>query len=242
MRSLRRIITVPFSISLISVTAFAQSGTSTDPWSEFASDLVQYQEIPADAQRDYVQRVIERAGSHAAATALVVGDFDRRERIQRQVFADFEKVCGSLGGEIRQQGEPGQIRTRTNLTGERVFFHLGDRLHDNAGMLICDENRQAIGAVIAIHQVSPEWSSITLLDPAIVVPDALVEAEQLAASQQRWREHRDWQQSVGEGDMTGCGRILTARPHIVEIADRRTGQARWVERSELNQPSESCRF
>lgn len=240
MRDFRRTIAALCSAPLFSIAAFAQSDTPTDPWSELASGLVGYREIPSDAQRDYVQSVAERVGSHAIATAFTVGSFDRRERIQHQVFENFQKVCGSLGGQIRHQGQPGQIRTRATLTSERVFFHLGDRQNDSAGMLICDADRQAISAVIAVHQVNPQWSSITLLDPAVVVSDAVVEAEQRAASEQRWRAHQAWQRSVGEGDMTGCGRVLTARPQIVEIADRRTGQARWVERSELNQPSEGC--
>lgn len=240
MRDLRRTIAALCSAPLFSIAAFAQSDTPRDPWSELASELAGHQEIPSDAQRDYVQSVAESIGSHAIATAFVVGDFDRRERIQRQVFEKFQKVCGSLGGQIRDAGQPGQIRTRATLTSERVFFHLGDRQNDNAGMLICDADRQAISALIAVHQVNPQWSSITLLDPAIVVSEAMVEAEQRAASEQRWREHEAWQRSVGEGEMTGCGRILTARPQIVEIADRITGQTRWVERSELNQPSEGC--
>lgn len=242
MRNPPRKNTILLAASLLSTAAFAQSGPSADPWSELASQLAQYQEIPNDARPTYIHRVVGRAGNHAIATGYIEGDYNRREQIQEQLFTRFRQTCSSLGGEIRHQGRPGQIRTRKNLTQEGIFFHLGNRHRDSAGMLICDVDRQAIGAMIAIHQVSPHWSSITLLDPAIVVPDAVVEAEQRAASEARQTEHQAWQQFVGEGDMTGCGRILTAKPQIVEIADRRTGQARWVERSELSQPYEGCRF
>jgi hypothetical protein len=96
--------------------------------------------------------------------------------------------------------------------------------------------------MIAGNQVSPPWSSVTLLDPAIVISDKVADAERNAAYDKSWREYLEWRQNVGEGAMTGCGRILTAKADIVEIADRRTGQARWVERRDLRQPHEGCPY
>ena len=215
----------------------AQSDNTPPGWSRVAAELTALQELPDDTQRSFVHRVVERAGESAVATGFVVGDFDRREEVRQRIFRQFEAICDASGGESRHPGEAGYIATKRLLTGRRLNIVLEDRQGNGAGMLICDKDEKTLGAMIAAHEVRGR-SSITLLDPAIVISDRVAEAERNAVFEKRRREHRDWQQSVGEGEMTGCGRILTAKPKIVQLADRRTGQARWVERRDLRRSNE----
>lgn len=227
------------SVTLVTIAASPQSDALEPDWSGVAAELISFRELPDDIQRSFVHRVVERAGESAIATGYLVGEFERREEIRLRVFREFEAICEASGGTIRHPGEAGYIATKRLLTGRRLNIVLQDRQRNGAGMLICDRDERTLGAMIAAHEVRGR-SSITLLDPAIVIPDKVAEAERRAVFEERSRLRREWQQSVSEGEMTGCGRILTAKPNIVEIADRRTGQARWVERSQLNQPHEGC--
>ncbi len=220
----------------------AEEAKPMPDWSKITTELRALQEVPSDAPPSYTQRVLQRAGAYALATGYFVGTFERREKIRKSLFGSFTQICNASGGVIRHPGNGGHIDTQTKLTGTELNVQLENRFQTGAGMIICDIDGEAVGAMIAVNQVSPPWSSVTFLDPAVVISDKVADAERNAAYDKRWREYLEWRQNVGEGAMTGCGRILIAKADIVEIADRRTGQARWVERRDLRQPHEGCPY
>ena len=234
--------TVFLSILLIaSASAQAQGGDASDRIDDMAAEIMQHRDIgEAHLEGSLMARPMQAFPQHVIATSILTGGIDRRQEAHRTAYNAFRSECTAKGGEILHQGSEGVQALGRAIFGEVMPRRLEERYGDRAGILLCERQDVPLGAIVAVHETRPWGSSITLLDPAAVTANRIAEsqhAEVLRAERERFHE---WQRTVGEGEMTSCGRILEAQEYVVMVAHHRTGQETWIERSLLGQVRGNC--
>lgn len=186
------------------------------------------------------------------ALSSVNGERDGDEQIEQWLDA-FRAECARKGGQTIAPSSAAYTETVRAIFNVYVILEHGDNQGNRRAMELCsDAGGGPMGGVLWARSASPTRTVIIAFGPDAIIGEAdaiaLREAERLqlvrriAETQAELDAYRFWQQSASAGEMTGCGRILTARAQVIEIADRRTGQARWVERTELRKPHEGCRW
>ena len=234
--------TVFLSVLLIaSASAQAQSGDASDRIDDMVAEMPQLSEIgEADLEGSLMVRPMQALPQHVIATSILAGGLDQRHEALRTAYSAFRNECVAKRGEILHQGSEGVLALGRAIFGEAMPRRLEERYGDRAGILICERQDGPLGAIVAIHETRPWGSSITLLDPAAVTANRVADnqrSEMLRAERERFFE---WQRTVGEGEITSCGRILEARANVVMVAHHRTGQETWIERSLLGQTRGNC--
>lgn len=217
---------------------------------DFVARLEQFSEFRKDKYSNHLAK-LPRPNDIIAAT--VVRGVKKGTATRSEATKEFKKECLSKQGKIASTGSHSHNETVKSMFGERSFanFDESNGFISRLELTIClISDEVPAGMLVASQYLWSVHTTLVVYRPSAVVSEAEglqiwqrrkdEEAIRMTDIQARYAAWLKWQKNVGEGEMTGCGRILVSKPDIVQIADRRTGDARWIERRDLRQPSEGC--